>query len=299
MAASSVLMIEPKNFISNPQTVGDNFFQTSHGDISVEEINTKAASEFHSLKAKLEEAGIEVVVYRQEDNLDTPDAIYPNNWFSTHKSSTLVLYPMLAANRRLERRDSIVRELKKKYPVHIDLSASENRGLYLEGTGSLVLDQEKKIAYASLSERTSTNLLFEWSRLMNYELVLFTSYDKDGRQVYHTNVVLCVADAFAIVCLDAISNADERRQVTTKLEDTNHILIPVTIEQMHHFCANCLFLQNKKEEKFLVMSDDAMRHFTAEQINLIKQHCSIIHSDLTTIEHYGGGGARCMLAELI
>jgi hypothetical protein len=298
MTASSVLMIEPKNFISNPQTVGDNFFQASQADNSVAEINMIASVEFQALRKKLEEAGIEVQVYRQEDNLETPDAIYPNNWFSTHSNGTLIIYPMLAPNRRLERRADILQKLKKKYPLHIDLSPNENKYTFLEGTGSLVIDHENKIVYASLSERTSSNLLFEWSRLMHHELVLFTSYDAPDKLIYHTNVMMCLADKFAIVCLDAIPSLDEKRQVRSKLEETNYQIIDISLAQMHHFCANSLQLQNKEGAKYLVMSDKAFTNFTHEQLKTIQNFSNIIHSDLSTIEKYGGGGARCMLAEL-
>jgi hypothetical protein len=298
MSASSVLMIKPKNFISNPQTVGDNFFQSSLKDLTPEEINNRVSGEFTLLKNKLEKAGITVNTFLQEDNLNTPDAIYPNNWFSTHGDGTLITYPMLASNRRLERRQSIIDKLKQKYPTRIDLSQSENRNLFLEGTGSLVLDHKNKIAYASLSERTSSNLLFEWSRLMKYELVLFSSYDKNDKLIYHTNVVMCVADKFAIVCLDAISSLDEKRRVESRLNETDHFIIQINLEQLHHFCGNCLELQNQHGEKYLVMSDDAFHQFTTEQINAITGFAQIIHSDLTTVETYGGGSARCMIAEL-
>jgi hypothetical protein len=298
MAASSVLMIEPKNFITNPQTVGDNFFQAMPADTPVEEINAEAEKEFFSLKEKLESNGIEVVLFSQDDKLQTPDAIFPNNWFSTGKTGTLILYPMRAENRRPERRINILNFLKNKYPLHIDLTRNEDKGLYLEGTGSLVLDHENRIAYASLSERTSSNLLFEWGRLAKYELVLFSSYDKNEKAVYHTNVVMSLADKFAIVCLDAITGADDKRRVKTKLEETNHHFISITREQMHHYCGNCLELQDNKGKKFLVMSDDAFTHFTEQQLQAIQTSCSIIHVNLGTIEKYGGGGARCMLAEL-
>jgi hypothetical protein len=298
MTASSVLMIEPKNFISNPQTAADNFFQSAEPDISFEEINKKVKAEFQSLCKKLSDSGIEVKIFSQDDNLNTPDAIYPNNWFSTHSKNTIVIYPMLAPNRRLERRLHILKALTEKYPLIIDLSPNENKNSFLEGTGSLVLDHGNKIAYASLSERTSTNLLFEWSRLLNYELVLFSSYDINDKLIYHTNVLLCVAEEFAIVCLDAIQSHDEKRQVRTRLEETNHVLVHITLAQMHHFCANCLQLKNQNGEKFLVMSDDAFNHFTASQLETIQSFSKIIHSDLSTIEKYGGGGARCMLAEL-
>jgi hypothetical protein len=298
MAASSILMVEPKNFISNPQTVGDNFFQSDPANMMADEVNTNALKEFNLLKNKIEAAGIEIHFYRQDDVLDTPDALYPNNWFSTHSNGTLIIYPMFAPNRRLERRAYILKDLIKKYPIHIDLAPSENRNIYLEGTGSLVIDHDHSIAYASLSERTSTNLLFEWSRVMKYELVLFSSYDINDKLIYHTNVIMCLSEKFAIICLDAIPAMDEKRQVKTRLEETGHELIEISLTQMHHFCANCLQLQNKNKDKYFIMSDNAYHHFSSEQLKIIHTYSKIIHSDLSTIEKYGGGGARCMLAEL-
>ena len=188
--------------------------------------------------------------------------------------------------------------LEKKYHKRIDLSINEKKNSFLEGTGSLVLDRINKIAFSSLSERTSTNLVFEWTRLMNYQSLFFSSFDKNEKLIYHTNVMFCLADKFAIVCLEAIQTADEKRQVKSKLEETNHEIIEISKNQLHHFCANCLQLQNKKGELFLIMSDNAFNNFLPEQLNSINNSCRIIHTDLNTIEKHGGGSARCMIAEL-
>lgn len=298
MAAGKVLMVEPRAFISNPQTSGDNFFQQNPSSISPDELDIKTRKEFDSLVEVLTDAGIEVRIFRQKDSLNTPDAVFPNNWFSTMPDGTCILYPMMAENRRLERRENIISFLDAKYGKIIDLTHDENRGIFLEGTGSLVIDHKNKIAYASLSQRTSSNLIFEWEKLTGYQAILFSSYDKNKQIVYHTNVVMCLAEEFAIVCLDAMEDEDARDRVKRSLLETNHEIIEITFEQMSNFCGNCLELENHKREKFLLMSSRAFNHFTKAQMENIEKHKKILQSDLHTIETFGGGGARCMVAEL-
>jgi hypothetical protein len=298
MAARKVLMIEPKNFISNPQTVGDNFFQQRPGGDSPEYAARQSMLEFHNLADLLAKSGIEVHVFRQDDMLDTPDAVFPNNWFSTMPGGQFILYPMMAMNRRMERRIPVIRFLEKIYPQVIDLTHVESRGLFLEGTGSLVIDHQNRIAYASLSQRTSSNLLFEWSKLTGYDVVMFSSRDINDEPVYHTNVMLTICERFAIICLSAIDDEEAKERVVKSLVRSGHELVEISIKQMHHFCGNCLELENGKGEKFLIASDEAFNHFSDFQKMQIEKHCRILHSNLNTIETFGGGGARCMLAEL-
>jgi hypothetical protein len=298
MAASKVLMVEPKNFSSNPQTASDNFFQHENKNTGPAQIDSAAVKEFYLLKDKLINAGIEVFIKKQDDQLHTPDALFPNNWFSTHADGTLILYPMFAENRRSERRQHIIDDLKKYYRNLVDFTFYEKQNYFLEGTGSLVLDADNKIAYASISKRTGPFVLTEWIRKMKYELISFQSIDKNQQIIYHTNVMMCIADEFAIVCLDAIQNMEEKLKVENKLRETNHQIIAISFDQMHAFCANCLELENKSGEKFLVMSDLAFKNFKDDQLKMISKTCNIIHSDLSTIEIIGGGGARCMMAEL-
>jgi hypothetical protein len=298
MTARHLLMVEPKNFISNPQTAGDNFFQQATAALSEEDLSRKTKKEFDALVKALEDADVEVTLFRQDDALNTPDAIYPNNWFSTLPGGTLVLYPMMAENRRLERRAPLLDYLRKKYGKVINLYYDEDRGIYLEGTGSLVIDHRSRIAYASLSQRTSSNMIFEWCRLTGYDVVIFTSYDRNGEVIYHTNVMMCVAENFAIVCLEAMEDEDARDRVRKSLNKTGHEIIEITLSQVHHFCGNCLELENNKGEKLLLMSAQAFFHFSEEQRNRIEKYCSIIYCGLDTIEAVGGGGARCMVAEL-
>ncbi len=209
-----------------------------------------------------------------------------------------IQYPMMALNRRLERRHQVISFLDRLYPKTIDLTHVETRGIFLEGTGSLVIDHSNRIAYASLSQRTSSNILFEWSKLTGYEVVIFSSLDKNGEQIYHTNVMMTLCERFAIICLSAIDDEEAKERVVKSLVRTGHELIEISLGQMHHFCGNCLELENNKGERFLVMSDHAYGHFSDFQKMQIEKHCRVLHTNLDTIETFGGGGARCMLAEL-
>jgi len=294
--AKKILLIEPKAFYSNPQTVSDNNFQTELLDQS--DVQGNAKIEFEGLKKLLSDHGLSVELIQITDELDTPDAIYPNNWFSTHPDGTLVLYPMKAINRRLERRPEIIEMLHSKYPNLIDLSRNEDRGLYLEGTGSIVLDNQNKKAYATLSERTSSNLIYEWSKKINYETITFSAYDSEGKLIYHTNVLLSIGEGFCILCTESISDTDELRLVRKSFKETNHEIIDISFEQLKNFCGNCIQLNNDNGDRLLVMSTRAYNAFQPEQIKTIEKYTQIIHTALDTIETYGGGGARCMIAEL-
>jgi len=292
--SEKILMIEPRGFALNKETAGDNFFQSK--ELVKAPLET-AMKEFHDLKYKLMKAGIEVTVITLSDELNTPDSVFPNNWFSTTPYGQLILYPMMASNRRLERRKEIIERVKPKYSKLIDLSLLEDRKFYLEGTGSLVMDHESKIAYASLSKRTSEEALKEWKKQMEYEIIKFTSHDLNNEIIYHTNVVMTLGEGFAIVCLDAIENKSEREELRNRLEAKNELII-ISLEQMHSFCGNCLVLRNSTGEKFIVMSTKAYHAFTEQQKNRMIRYATIIHSGLTTIETLGGGSARCMIAEL-
>ena len=294
--AKKVLMISPRNFISNPETSIDNSFQAATDGNS--NPVTEALEEFTRLKNLLVANGIDEKVYAQTDELFTPDAIFPNNWFSTHPEGKLFLYPMKALNRRSERRKNIIEDLKRNYPELTDYSGYEKESHFLEGTGSMVIDSENRIVYAAKSQRTSTQLLKEWSAKMNYEPVIFEAEDQNHSIVYHTNVVMTLGDKFAIVCMDSIRQDAEKKLLRNKLEETGKEIIEISLEQMHAFCGNCLLLQNANREHLLVMSTRSFDTFTPQQKNIIEKFAKIIHTDLHTIENYGGGGARCMLAEL-
>ncbi|REJ83752.1 MAG: amidinotransferase [Bacteroidetes bacterium] len=293
--AKEVLMVDPAGFRFNPETGQDNYFMSAKAG---SDISVYAREEFDRLKYLLEENGMRVSLFKIEDNLDTPDAVFPNNWFSTHPDGRLVIYPMKAPSRRLERRSHIIDFLKSRYSVVHDFSRNEDRGLYLEGTGSIVMDHDARIAWAALSERTSTNLLYEWGKKLNYSLILFSSDDEQRRSIYHTNVMMCLGPGFAILCTDSIRDSDEKRLVKKSITESGRTIIEISMEQMKNFCGNCLALENDKKEKLLIMSSRAHSAFSSEQIIILERHCRIIHTELSTFETLGGGGARCMIAEL-
>ncbi len=292
--SEKILMIEPRGFTLNEETSADNFFQTT---TTLKAPAETAMKEFHELKNKLMKAGIEVTVFSPVDELISPDGVFPNNWFSTTPHGQLIIYPMMASNRRIERRKEIIDRIKKKYTRVIDLTHLEEQKLFLEGTGSLVIDHENKTAYASLSQRTSKEALIEWSKHLDYEINMFESYDQNDEIIYHTNVVMTLGEGFAIICLDAIKENKDREALQEKLSAKNELII-ITREQMHAFCGNCLGLKNNSGDRFIVMSTQAYQAFTEKQKNRMIRYATILHSGLSTIETLGGGSARCMIAEL-
>lgn len=290
-------MVDPLGFRANPETATDNAFQapgTSEADPALE---IAARTEFEALRAALEVLGIAVDVHVPA-NAGTPDAVFPNNWFSTLGDGTLVLYPLRAGTRRPERRPEIVSWLIERYPKVVDLTGAEAEGRYLEGTGSLVIDEPSLIVYASVSRRTDPGLVSDWAEHFEYAPVMFAALDRDGREIYHTNVVMGLGTGWAVVCVEAIASAGDRDRVLGSLVETNHEIVEITLDQMHDFCGNVLELENEGGKKFVVMSDRAHRSFRGDQIEALARHAEPLHVDLTTIETHGGGSARCMLAEL-
>ena len=283
----------------------DNHFQKGGTALSSSEITRQALHEFEAFVTKLQGQGIEVIVYDDLSTKETPDAVFPNNWFSTHKDGTVYLYPMFAPNRRKERRQEVLDLLTQEYGFSIDRimdwSKHEDIGLFLEGTGSMILDRPNKIIYATLSERTSEELLKQYAREIGYELVAFRSYHNAKQKevlIYHTNVMLCVAQDYAVVCLECITDPTERKAVQESLKKTNKAIIELSLDQIDQFAGNMLEARNEANESFLIMSSRAYHSMTVKQVEQIEQHSKIIHSPLTTIENYGGGSARCMLAEI-
>ena len=298
-------MVKPHGFDFNAQTAKDNHFQTGSTALSSNEITHQALHEFAGFVAQLRGHGIEVIVYDDLMTTETPDAVFPNNWFSTHHDGTVYLYPMFAPNRRKERRQEVLDLLTKDYGFHVDQildwSKYEDKRLFLEGTSSMILDRPNHIVYASLSERTSEILLEKYAEEIGYELVSFTSHHKVEQKkvlIYHTNVMLCVANEYAVVCLECITDPTERKAVKESLEKTNKTIMELSLDQIDQFAGNMLEAQNKNNESFLIMSSRAYHSLTSKQVVEIEHHSKIIHSPLTTIENYGGGSARCMLAEI-
>lgn len=298
----TIVMIRPVAFRMNEQTAVNNFFQE---DIALKnaEINTKAQEEFDAFVQKLRAVGVNVIVENDDLRMDTPDSIFPNNWISFHENGDIGLYPMFAENRRRERREEVLIRLESEgFIINnvYDYTPAEDEGIFLEGTGSLLLDRVNHKAYCALSARADEELLIEFCEDFEYLPVIFTANQTvDGKRlpIYHTNVMMCLAEKFCVICLDTIDDAAEKKNVVQHLKKDGKEIIRISEAQMHHFAGNMLQLQGK-DKKYLVMSAAAHKSLNKEQISAIEKHCEILSSDLTTIETCGGGSARCMMAEV-
>ncbi|MBT1689036.1 amidinotransferase [Fulvivirgaceae bacterium PWU37] len=289
-------MIRPVRFGYNAQTAVNNAFQSAEDQDAQE----KALHEFDTFVALLRAHGVDVTVVDDTPAPHTPDSIFPNNWISFHDDGRVVVYPMYAANRRLERKPHVLAALRPRFHLagSIDLSNYEQQNRFLEGTGSMVLDRAHHIAYACLSQRTDAAVLEDFCRRLGYTPHTFTATDTNGYPVYHTNVMMCIADTYAVICLDAIADATERQQTIKLLESTRKTIIAITLDQMNRFAGNMLQVDNAAGEHFLIMSSQAYRSLTREQISQIEQRNPILNAPLDTIERNGGGSARCMIAEV-
>ncbi len=294
-------MIRPVRFLSNPHTAESNRFQTKT-DTSAEEQQAAALAEFDALAAALSAAGI--AVYQYEDTLEphTPDSIFPNNWVSFHADGTVVLYPMEAPNRRTERRPDIIESLEaeKGFVVHevLDLSEQEQKGKFLEGTGSIVLDRAHRIAYACLSTRTHFDALGDFAQRLGYDVVAFDAVDRNGVPIYHTNVVMNVGEKLAVICADAIAGSKQRAAVLERLEKTGHEVILLSFAQLESFAGNMLELRTQKGGRLVAMSRQALDSLTESQRKKILANGTILSVPIDHIEKHSGGSVRCMLAEI-
>ncbi|MBB6002318.1 citrulline utilization hydrolase CtlX [Arcicella rosea] len=296
-----ILMIRPVRFGFNEQTATSNAFQNqAFGKETQASSQEIALKEFDEMVAQLRKAGVDIIVIEDTPDPHTPDSIFPNNWISFHNDGTVMLYPMQAENRRLERREEIVNSLQEKFYVNkiIDLSSFEQEEKFLEGTGSMVFDRKNKIAYACISPRTHQEVLAEFALKTNYQIVAFEAVDGNGKQIYHTNVLMCVGDMFSVVCLEAVPDLDERLQLRNSLESNGKRIVEITLEQMNQFAGNMLEVRSEKGDKMLVMSNAAYYSLTSSQIKILEDYCTIHHFDLSMIEGNGGGSARCMMAEV-
>ena len=304
-STNTILMVKPSGFRFNEETALNNHFQLADESQTVIQIQHKAVNEFDSMVSLLQINGVEVIVIDHDNGAEIPDAVFPNNWFSTHQNGDVYLYPMNAINRRLERRLEIFDTIKEKYNLRvsniIDFTHWEKKNLFLEGTGSMILDRVNCIIYASLSKRTSQKLLSEYAKKINYDVISFKSYHSSSNQsplIYHTNVMMCLASSFTVICLESILDQNERQRVIDKLKETEKIIIEITFDQMNNFAGNMLEVQNSNGDQFLVMSSKAYHSLNKNQINQIQQYVQILHSPIDTIEILGGGSARCMMAEI-
>lgn len=299
--ASAVLMIRPVKFHSNPLTAESNRFQ-GKTDASPEDQQAAAAREFDGLVAALTDAGVRVIEIADTEEPPTPDAIFPNNWLSTHADGRVILYPMEAANRRTERRSDVIDALAGEHGFRVsavvDLSPHEKSGRYLEGTGSLVLDRPNRVAYACLSSRTHLDVLGDFTQQLDYDVVAFDAVDSDGAPIYHTNVMMNVGEGLAVICDECIPRDEQRDAVLQSLRRTGHEIVSLTFDQMNSFAGNMLELRSASGDRVLAMSEQAKRSLNDEQRKTIEAYARIVSAPIDNIESSAGGSVRCMLAEI-
>ena len=297
---STILMIRPANFGFNPETADNNTFQRNDTSHSIDTIKEKAIQEFDAFVEKLTEQGIEIKLFQDTATPIKTDAVFPNNWISFHEDGLLITYPMFSPNRRLERREDIIESFHQTYHFknHVRLEKWESTPQYLEGTGSIVIDRANQIAYASLSIRTDEKLFEDYCQFMNYRKVVFQSVDDKGIPIYHTNVMMALGIDFVIICMESVPSLIEKEILKESFAATNKEIIRISLDQMARFAGNMLQIKNTEGKSFLVMSTQAFESLTDHQIQKIESYTTILHSDLTIIETYGGGSARCMIAEV-
>lgn len=300
-SAGAVLMVRPARFGCNPQTAASNAFQAKPAALAGNDLQDAALREFRGLAERLERAGVEVLIASDSEQPPKPDAIFPNNWVSFHRDGTVTLYPMLAPNRRWERREEVLEQVVRQGGFRVsrtvDLTHRELQDKYLEGTGSVVLDRAHGIAYASSSPRTDLDVLGEFAQQLDYELMTFDAVDAGGAAIYHTNVLMAIGTGFAVVCAASIGNEAHRAAVLARLRSTGHAIVEVSLAQMAQFAANVLELATPNG-KLIALSTTALRALGSAQRRALESWATLIPAEIPTIERIGGGGVRCMLAEI-
>jgi len=299
-SSNVVLMVRPSNFGYNEETAGNNAFQSRPEKIKSADIQKLAVIEFDQFVAELRQAGVTVIVYEDSNDSVKPDAIFPNNWFTTHEDGSLITYPMFAPNRRLERDESIIKQIATEFDIQQRYSFEqyEEDNLFLEGTGSMILDRQHKIVYACLSQRTDISLLDKFCLLRAYQKVTVHAINANGLPIYHTNVMMALGAQFAIVCLEIIKDKEERNLLRETLNRSGKTIIEITESQMNQFAGNMLEVTNDQGDEIIVMSRTAKKSLTKPQLKRLSDFGSILSIDIPTIETYGGGSVRCMMAEI-
>ncbi len=291
-------MVRPSSFGYNYQTATTNSFQKNDNLYSSEEIQNKALIEFDEFVTLLKSNKIEVIVVQDNSVPHTPDSIFPNNIFSSHENQTFIFYPMMAVNRRMEKDKEYMKYIENKSRRYIDYTFGEEINKFLEGTGSIVFDNDNKISYASISKRTDKELFEHISKYLKYTPVSFNSFDEKGKEIYHTNVMLAIGKGFALLCDESITDKNDLLAVRNSLSKTKHKIISIDFEQLHSFAGNMYQLFNANNESIIVMSENAFNSLNKNQIDNLSEFGKILHSPLYTIEKYGGGSARCMIADI-
>ncbi|MEQ9377956.1 MAG: arginine deiminase-related protein [Imperialibacter sp.] len=297
-AAPAVLMVRPANFGPNPETAGSNSFQSAAQTGELDQIRLQSIAEFDAAVNTLRNGGVEVIVVQDEFLEERRDAVFPNNWVSFHESGDVFLYPMQSKARRTERRPEVIDAVKPRFTVHkiTDLSGTEEKELYLEGTGSLIVDYPNRIMYASRSIRTNEGLVRAHATRLGFSAVVFDAVDRSGMPIYHTNVMMCLGTSYCVVCLASIPEGEEKRVFLASLAATNHEIVDISFDQMEHFAGNMLEVATSRSKPALVMSITAFTALTQSQKIILEKYANLIAIDIPTIEKYGGGSARCMMA---
>jgi hypothetical protein len=302
---SHIMMVRPCGFRLNEQTAVNNYYQQVLKGLSTEEANKRAQNEFDDFVRKLREADINVYVFQDDAFPDTPDSIFPNNWVSFHSDGRVATYPMYAENRRAERREEMFDILADDFGFEIkeieDFTHFEEISLFLEGTGSMILDRENRIAYAALSERTDPHVLETFCDRFDFERVMFTANQTVGgerKPIYHTNVMMCLGSKFSVICINSIDDLRDRKVLVKTLKESGKKVIEITEAQKEHFAGNMLNVADNSGKEYCVMSRAAFKSLRPDQIEAIEKHATILYSSLDTIEALGGGSARCMMAEI-
>ncbi|RYF81649.1 MAG: amidinotransferase [Chitinophagaceae bacterium] len=297
-ATSHIAMVRPAAFGFNEETAANNYFQNNETQSNTN-LQQEALLQFDAMVLLLQQNGIDVLVLNDEPLPPKPDAIFPNNWFCCNKN-LIQVFPMYAPSRRLEKNWQMIDAIKNKTGISVvkDWGAYEEKNIFLEGTGSIIIDQANNIAYACISARTNKELFEQFCKENNYLPIAFEAADQQGREIYHTNVMMCVASNFAVICINAIKEEIDRKKIIHELETTGHQIIPISFEQMNQFAGNMLELINDKNELVVVMSQTAFKSLLPTQIEIINQYSRIIAPDVSVIEQAAGGSVRCMIAEL-
>ena len=292
-----ILMVRPYQFYFNQQTAANNFFQSN---VNIENANELAIAEFDAMVEKLRAHQIKVNVVQDTKDPSTPDSIFPNNWVSTHEGGTLCLYPMFAQNRRAERKSTVIDFLESNYKIEntLDLTDLEKEGIFLEGTGSMVLDHQNKLAYGCLSERLDKNAFYEWCDKMQFKAIAFKAVDDKAQPIYHTNVMMCMGDQFVVICLESIPNEQEKQLVLESFKKSNKEVITISQDQLNHFAGNMLQVFDINEKPHLIMSEQAHTSLDPAQVKSLEKYNPILPISIPTIEALGGGSTRCMMAEI-
>lgn len=297
-----LLMVRPANFAFNAETAENNAFQSRDSAMGADEMRRRALAEFDGFVALLRDAGVHVIVAEDTPSPARPDAVFPNNWVTFHQEGLIVTYPMFAPSRRIERREDIIELVTAAgFPVsrRIHLERSEELGTFLEGTGSIIFDHRNRLAYACLSPRTDAGLLEQLCRELDYRKVVFHSLDAGGKEIYHTNVMMALGETFVVICLDSVRDPQERNMLEELFRSTGKEIVDITLDQMNHFAGNMLQVQNTSGDRILVMSETARQSLNTDQTERLQSHTRLLSVPIDTIERYGGGSARCMMAEVM